>query len=214
MVKTAFTDESINTTNECKFLGVTVDCKLQWTSHIEQLCSRLGSAVFAIKKIKDICDTKTAKTVYFSYFHSVMTYGVLVWGGGADFSRAFILQKRAIRSILGMQPRDTCRNAFKDLGIITLAGAYIQECVLFARRNLTNTPLNSHHHAYETRRGDEIRPVQHRLTKMSRSFVCNSVRLYNRLPQNLKSLEDEAFRREIKSYLVEKSFYSVDEMLN
>jgi hypothetical protein len=207
------TDKSINIVNDCKFLGIMMDSKLQWSTHIQQLCGRLSSAVFAIKKIKDICGSKTAKMVYFSYFHSVMVYGLVVWGGGADFCRVFTLQKRAVRAILGLQPRDSCRYAFKDLGIPTLASAYIHECILFARRGLGSTPLNSDHHNYDTRRKEEIRPIQHRLAKLSRSFLCRGVRFYNKLPQNIKSRDDEGFQREMKSYLVDKCYYSVDEML-
>ncbi|VVC95988.1 unnamed protein product [Leptidea sinapis] len=41
---------------------------------------------------------------YFSYFHSIMSYGILLWGSAADINTIFVLQKRAIHAIynLGM----------------------------------------------------------------------------------------------------------------
>ena len=53
----------------------------------------------------------------------------------------------------------------------------------------------------------------HRLAKLSKSFVCLSVRLFNKLPEEIKFLNDHKFRGAVKMYLVDKSFYSVDEML-
>jgi hypothetical protein len=207
-------EKAIECNVSCRFLGVTLDGKLQWGLHIEQLCSKLSKAIYAIKKTKQICGQETAKNVYFAYFHSIMTYGVLFWGQAADSSRVFILQKRAVRAILGMRPRDSCREKFKSLGILTLAGAYIRECLLYARRNLPRTPENGDAHRYETRRKHDIRPVKHRLTKTSKSYICQSVRLFNVLPADVRSLAGPEFERIVKSYLVDKSFYSIDDMLN
>jgi hypothetical protein len=197
--------------DHCGFLGVIVDDKLQWTSHIDQLCKKLSSAIFAIRKVGSLCGHMTAKSVYFSYFHSLMAYGVIVWGNGGDSSRVFILQKRAVRAILGLQSRDSCRNAFSDLGILTLSGLFILESIKFAKRNINDFNLNSDFHEYETRQGHLLRPIKHRLTKVSKSFVYLSVRLYNKLPQRIKSLEGESFKREAKALLVENSLYSIDE---
>ena len=210
----ALTEKGMGVVDECKFLGITVDRGLQWDPHINQLCSKLNSAIYAIKKVKEICGVNTAKSVYHAYFHSVMSYGVMFWGMGSGSLRAFILQKRAIRTLLGMSPRDSCRESFKQLGILTLPSAYIYECLLYAHSNMVGTPLNSHYHNHDTRNKDLIRPIGHRLAKMSKSFICMSVRLHNKLPDDLRSLASESFPKEVKKYLVAKVFYSTDEMLN
>jgi hypothetical protein len=74
-------NNALHVINSYKFLGVVMDEKLRWSPHVDLLCGRLGSAIYAIKKIKDLCGVKTARNVYFAYFHSVMVYGVMVWGG-------------------------------------------------------------------------------------------------------------------------------------
>ena len=113
-----------------------------------------------------------------------------------------------------MRPRDSCRNIFKDVGILTLPGTFIYECLSYTRANLENTSLNSDYHDYNTRLKGSIRPIGHRLTKMSKSFLCMGVRLFNKLPESLRQLEYIEFRREVKKYVVGKEFYTIDEMLS
>ncbi|CAH2232085.1 jg4759 [Pararge aegeria aegeria] len=69
-----------------------------------------------IRKIRQITDVDTARLVYFAYFHSVMSYGILIWGKAADIETIFILQKRAVRSIYKLKSRESLREKFKEIG--------------------------------------------------------------------------------------------------
>ncbi|XP_063632534.1 zinc finger protein 782-like [Cydia splendana] len=40
--------------DSCKFLGFTIDAGLKWKEHVNNLCERLGSAVFALRKLKPV----------------------------------------------------------------------------------------------------------------------------------------------------------------
>ena len=40
--------------------------------------------------------------IYYSYFHSVMTYGLSFWGCSSDSMKISILQKKIIRIIIGL----------------------------------------------------------------------------------------------------------------
>jgi hypothetical protein len=54
-----------------------------------------------------------------------MTYGIIFWGNSTEARKVFLLQKRALRIIVGIKCRDSCRHVFKDLKILTLASQYI-----------------------------------------------------------------------------------------
>ncbi|GBP55986.1 hypothetical protein EVAR_97407_1 [Eumeta japonica] len=69
------------------FLGLTLGKKLQWGPHIDALAKRLSSAAFAIKKLKNLSDTKITTLVYFGSFHGLMSYGILLWGCATDIYR-------------------------------------------------------------------------------------------------------------------------------
>ncbi|GBP43278.1 hypothetical protein EVAR_31161_1 [Eumeta japonica] len=100
------TRELVDTT---VFLDVTLDNKLQWGPHLSELAIRLGSAAFAVRNITIFSDIQTARLVDFECLHSLMSYGILLWGHAADVHRNFVLQKRGIRAIYGPEPRVSLR---------------------------------------------------------------------------------------------------------
>ncbi|KAJ8735839.1 hypothetical protein PYW07_007459 [Mythimna separata] len=111
-----------------EFLGITLDAKLQ-------LSKILSSAAYAVRKIRNLTDSETARLVYFSYFHSVMSYGILLWGNAADIETIFVLQKRAIRSIYNLSPRHSLRDKFMEIKVMTVPSQYIYENILYAHKN-------------------------------------------------------------------------------
>nr|CAX36785.1 hypothetical protein [Papilio dardanus] len=50
-----------------------------------------------------------------------------MWGNSTDQHRAFVAQKKCIRAICGLHPQESCRPAFKRLGLLPLPALYIYE---------------------------------------------------------------------------------------
>ncbi|GBP04926.1 hypothetical protein EVAR_3807_1 [Eumeta japonica] len=111
--------------NATVFLGVTLDNRPQWGPHISKLAKRLSSAAYAVKKIRNLSNIKTARLVYFGCFHSLISYGILLWGNAADSHRIFVLQKRPVRVIYKIGPRASLRNKFKEIESLTLTSQFI-----------------------------------------------------------------------------------------
>jgi hypothetical protein len=66
----------VNSTNT-KFLGLIIDDTLFWKSHIDWLMSKLSTACIVIRAIKPYIYQEALRMIYFSYVHSVMTYGII-----------------------------------------------------------------------------------------------------------------------------------------
>ena len=196
------------------FLGLTLDKRLQWGPHIEVLSSRLSSAAYAVWKIRGVTDIDTARTVYFSYFHSLMTYGLLLWGHAADANSIFILQKRAIRAIYKLRRRDSLRELFKETNILTFYSQYIYDNIMYTRKNINNLPKNCDNHNINLRNKNKIEVPRFRLSRIKSSFMGNSIRFYNKLPENVLNLTNTKFKRLIKETLVKKAYYSIDDYMN
>ncbi|CAG9784751.1 unnamed protein product [Diatraea saccharalis] len=56
-----------------------------------------------------------------------MTCGLLLWGSAAVIHDIFILQKRAVRAIYNLRSRESVREIFKEINILTVASQYIYE---------------------------------------------------------------------------------------
>jgi len=99
----------ITNINSTKFLGLTIDCTLSWREHISCLTSKLNKkACYAIRAIKPFMSPSLLRTVYFSYFHSVMLYGVIFWCNSHLNNNIFKIQKKIIRILVNKGKRDSC----------------------------------------------------------------------------------------------------------
>ena len=118
-----------------KFLGLTLDNTLSWRTHISTIIPKLSSACFALRVVKPFLSQDSLKIVYYSYFHSIMTYGLIFWGNSHYSNIIFRLQKRIIRIIVGIRGRDSCREHFNKLKILPLQSQYILSLLLFVVDN-------------------------------------------------------------------------------
>ena len=206
--------ESLDLVDSTVFLGITLDNKLQWGPHIDKLAKRLSSAAYAVKKIRDISDEATARLVYFSYFHSIMSYGILLWGHAADWPNIFILQKRAIRAIYKLRPKTSLRDKFKDIDIMTMPSQYIYENIIYVHKNIHLFKKNSDIHSFNTRNKDKLVTTTSRLHKAHKSFMGQCVHFYNKVPTDIQNLPFNKFKVTIKNKLCKKGYYCVSDYEN
>jgi hypothetical protein len=101
-----------------------------------------------IRAIKPYMSINTLKIIYFSYFHSVMTYGLIFWGNSSLAESVFRIQKKALRLMMGYGYRETCRDLFKELHILLLKSQYIYPLMMFVIKNgdIFITNRDYHHH--------------------------------------------------------------------
>ena len=82
-LKVSFGNRKIATAQSLKFWGLTIDNTLTWNHHIGELTSRLNKACYAIRSIKPSMSLDVLRSTYFSYVHSVISYGIVFWGNPA-----------------------------------------------------------------------------------------------------------------------------------
>jgi len=88
-----------------------------------------------MRSVKPCVTINTLKMMYYSYFHSVMTYGLLFWVNFPDSIKIFRLKMKIIRIMIGFRSRDSCRNFFFNLEILPLPTQYILSLLLFVIKN-------------------------------------------------------------------------------
>ena len=212
--KIVLNNERLDLVDSTVFLGITIDAKLQWGPHISSLSGRLSSAAYAVRRIRQLTDIATARLVYFSYFHSIMSYGILLWGRAADVDSIFILQKRAIRSIYQLRCRDSLRELFKVIDILTVPCQYIFENIMYVRKNIHEFSKYYNIHNRNTRNKNKLVHPHCRLAKVSTSFVGLCVRYYNKIPYDILGLSEKKFKCYVKQTLCKKAYYKLDDYLN
>lgn len=91
----------IKKVTETTFLGITIDSKLSWKTHIRNIRRKLSKNIFMINKAKYFLDLKALYVLYCCLVQPYLTYGIEIWGNTYKSSLLplFKLQKRAIRII-------------------------------------------------------------------------------------------------------------------
>jgi hypothetical protein len=102
-------DEPISKVQNVKYFDLMLDDTLSWKSHVDHLESKLSSACFVLRILWPLGSEGTLRIVYFSYIHSILSYGIIFWANCSDSNKIFKLQKRAIR-ILGLKIKNHAGN--------------------------------------------------------------------------------------------------------
>ena len=92
-----------------KFLGIWVDDQLNWKHHIQNLTTRLSSRMGLMKRGKNLLSSHAKKVLYFGQVHSLITYGMSIWGT--------LVSKSNIKRIQAVQ--NTCLRCIKPKMCLT-----------------------------------------------------------------------------------------------
>jgi hypothetical protein len=136
-----YIEEAVNT----KFLGLQIDNHLNQKNHIDQWVPKLREACYEVRSVFNVSNIDTLKSVYFACFHCLMKYGIIFWGNSYDSKKAFTLQRKIVRPMMGVKSHNSCRELFKRLEILTLPCEYIFSLINFITNTvLINQLLTSH----------------------------------------------------------------------
>ena len=83
----------IKSVKETKFLGLWLDCNLNWSSHLSKLFLKLKRNEAMLRQSKHFLNEQSRKLVYHSCFESHMNYGLLIWGNNASKNQLNKLQR-------------------------------------------------------------------------------------------------------------------------
>ena len=61
-------------------MGITIDNTLSWKQHIDTITPKLNKTCYIIRRSKLYLSNDAIKMVYYAFFHSVMSYGLIFWG--------------------------------------------------------------------------------------------------------------------------------------
>jgi len=113
--------------SEFRFLGVLIDEKLKWKSHIAYVRNKICRNIAVMSKVKFMLNCKAMRILYCSFILPYLMYCLEIWGNSyfTNLAPLFILQKRALRIIHGVAPREHTtrehtRGLFLESGLLKL----------------------------------------------------------------------------------------------
>ncbi|PNF20311.1 hypothetical protein B7P43_G13693 [Cryptotermes secundus] len=201
--------------SELRFLGIDITENLKWSTHIQSLCSKLSKTSYIIKSLRGVLSPNMLRSIYFAKFQSLLRYGIIFWGCEGDSIKVFRMQKRVLRIISGLGKRDSCRQIFKDYGILTVTLLYILEVLCYIKKHKADLIQNINIHSYNTRINKDFHVQFCRTTLFKKSVVNMGIELHSKLPDKIKnSVGFSVFKRDLKSFLLKHSFYTINEFVS
>ncbi len=186
---------NIERVHEIKFLGVIINDKICWKSHIKHISTKISRSISVMAKVRHFLNSKSRRTLLCSLVSPYLNYCIEVWGNTykCSLEPLFILQKRAIRIIHNASYIEHTNPLFIQLKIIKLYDTIELMTAQFLYKARNNSlPRQLQRMFHEREGGYDLRePLNFKIltcrTPIKKFCITNcGVKLWNRLSVDLK----------------------------
>jgi len=88
-LKIGYNNKFITNSTHTNFLGMTMINTLSWNNHTDSIVKKLSRACNIIRNAKTCMSVSSLRMIYYAFFHSVMSYGIIFWGNSSHSSTIF-----------------------------------------------------------------------------------------------------------------------------
>lgn len=109
-----------------KFLGLTIDNRMNWSHHINSIANKISRNIGVLKKVKGLLPRKSLIQIYNSLILPYLNYCHVIWAKAprVHFERLVVLQKKAMRLICNVAPYSSTQDLFQQCGVMQLNDLY------------------------------------------------------------------------------------------
>ena len=187
-----------------KFLGVWIDSSLSWNIHFDELILKLAKGQYLLKCCKNIFSMQTKVNIYYAHVYSHLVYGITIWGNMLPKEKLKKLQKLQNCCVRAIAGKEFNANTYKQLNLLTVEqiirlynlkmGYKVQhsqlpEPILIACKTDAQNKSLKKDHQYLTRHKHEINRVKAHSKWYSNSFMVQSTKEFQNLPDSIKSIK-------------------------
>ena len=203
----------IENVSKQKLMGIYIDENLNWSAHIDYLCSNISSKISLLRQLSQYVPQHVQKLFYQSYIMPLIDYGSVVWGSTSTYNldRILKLQKRAARIILKADFLTRSEGMFAELGWQPIEKRIMYNKAVLIYKALNNltpeylskllTPVSQTHglNLRSSKKGN-LHVPRSGTALYSEAFSCSAPKLWNNLPQSVKDCDTlNSFKRSLKA---------------
>ena len=180
--------------NVIRYLGVEIDGNLRWEEHIRKIRKKIRYLPFAFYKMRNFITLKTLNIIYLGLFESVMSYGIVTWGGASRniIKPLDILNRFALKAIYNKTKRYSTKLLYEETKLLNVKQIFWQKAIL---QILKTKEYEYCKNSKQTRQMSNMKikfPVQKinkEIYKINGS-ACRTYFLFHSLPYNLSEKEN------------------------
>jgi hypothetical protein len=196
-----------------KLLGIWIDDKLNWQTHINHINGKLSQGLFALRRVKHYTNQSTLQNIFHALIQSHLQYGIIVWGKAAKthIKKLEVQQKKAIRIVHNARFNAHTPPLFRESKVLRIQELYslnasllmhqlhyhslpanITQC--FTRHSLTHPHNLRHTHDY-------IAPMPI-TTSIKNSILYLGQNIWSNIPPLMKTFHFKKFKTHLKRRLI------------
>ena len=206
-----FEDNKIQAMQSINILGVEVDNKLNFRTHIDNICKQAGKQINALKRIKCYMDRECKMILYNSFVSSNFNYCPIVWmfTGKLNIDNLEKSNKRAIRFVTN-DNESTYESLCLREGLLYIQKRCIKAIAIQMYKIKSNTAPNylielfSEREMHYNVRNQNLfnLPSFNTMTYGKKSFTYYGAKLWNALPNEIKdSVSLSSFKNSLNQWL-------------
>ena len=121
-----------------KYLGVFIDEKLNWATHVNYVCNSLLKYFGIFKKIKAMVSMKLARQLYFAFVYSRINYALEIYGACSLklISKLQRIQNGLLKMLLCRNYRESTNVIHSDLNILKIKDIQLVNILTFVNNCL------------------------------------------------------------------------------
>ena len=200
---------SIDRVKSIKFLGVTINEKLNWANHIRNISKKLSKLNGVFYLVRHLLTLETLKYLYITLINPHLTYCNIIWGSTykSQLRPLVISQKRIIRTITFNNRHAHTDPLFSSLKLMNLKQINILCVSQFVFKTInevihSNVKFTFVSNIFEGNLRDPLRLRSPLLssTQHRQSIVSHGCTIWNKLNSEIRSTESlVVFKRKIKN---------------
>lgn len=212
--KLFYKDQEVERVTEFKYLGLMIDSKLKWDTHLSNIKNKIIPYIFVLKQLKHTIPESTLLMIYNSYILSQILYLNCIWSGCAMYrlNELFILQKRALKHIHNLPVRYSTKLLFskhEQLDLFTIVRFQLLVNIFKIINGLLKfsdpLPVASDNHSYSTRRRSAFQIPFFSSNSCSNNVIQRALIEFNNLPREIRHEKKfSKFKSDVLQYLLQK----------
>lgn len=171
---------TIEPVTEMMYLGVTIDCKMNWGSHTSKLHQSLRKLNLIFYNIRKFLSKQVLMPIYNAHYLQKLSYCIIIWGGAAQkYIRPLETMQNFTLKLITRTPRlSHSDTVYFENNTPQMKTIYNRQLKIFAQKHIVQT-LNPEQKTYNTRSVPTL-PLPPWLRTLSRnSTMYKAIEQYN-----------------------------------
>lgn len=202
--------EIIHKSNEEKYLGLILDSKLTWKTHIDKIRKKLISLMGAMRGIVGCLPKQVRYTIYNSLVKPHLEYLIEIWGSACKtyLKQIQIAQNKIIKVLFHYDYLESTSKIYKETKLMHINQIFtFKTCVLIYKilnKSIhSNLTLKKRQHKYNTRSANLLTLIKTRTNYGTKSLVFQGAQMYNKLPKIIKESKSlPIFKKLLKQHII------------